>query len=522
MKTQQYLSIHTFKISSAFIATVLLLGACGGGKNVSEQIAIAGALASDAGVAETRNVSEKVSVAADRDAPLTASQIKQGVQTAYACTTQKVSLSQNADTFVQFNPQAGIVYPGALIQGKSITAEGSMLPIAGKRGPGIVTLDIASGTTGAVSRAIEVTDHAAVTQAMNEILAGYDALTPAKASFTMQEVQSAEQLSAEVNANISGMTFDIASALKFDSQSKTSKLLVELKQEYFTMVFQTPETPEQVFAPGIRGNAVSSQMGPGNPPIYVGSVTYGRLFYMLFESSASEDELRASVSGAYHAAIKADASVKTSYARQLSETNVNSYAIGGSASGALRASTALMDGASGVEAIWAFFVDNANFSPQNPGAPISYKLVNLADNTPVRLSSATEYDVKQCQIVTTGCDGVEGSGKVKDSCGVCGGNNACKAGCGANTVTFGNDYVFIYVDLPKSNTGKVIRVKDLGVAKFYPQVFRCHHVATKSVKFECKPGNRGGHWVRSGDIIRDAWCSDSGEWDQSYVRTEKK
>jgi len=359
-----------------------------------------------------------------------------------------------------------------------------------------------------------------VLEAINAILADYDALTPAKVSFTMKEVQSAEQLAAEAQANISGAAFDIAATLSFSDDRETSKLLVELKQEYFTVAFQTPQTPESVFGSGIKASSLRRQMGPGNPPVYVGSVTYGRIFYLLFESSASAEDMRMSLSGAYRAAIEADASAKSAWSQQMSETKVSSYAIGGSASGALEAATALMDGAAGVEAIWAFIVNDANFSPQSPGAPISYKIVNLADNTPIRLTATTTYDVKDCQVVTTGCDGIEGSDKIIDNCGVCGGANSCQRGCSAKSEEFGNDKVFIHVDLPTSRIGARIDIKDVAVAQyFFP---RCHRVWLESIVYRCEGSSRGGTWSRSGVVGRDAWCDSYGDWKQSYIRVRKQ
>jgi len=498
------------------LAASFLLTACGD-KPVADAIKEAGGMASSPKVATKSTVVSQGEEQRGDIRKQTAEEVKQGTKSRLACTTRTMSLEQNPDNFVLFNPQAGIVYPGALIQGKSYETAGSMLPIAAPRGPGTVTLDIASGTSGAVSAKLDKVEHSTVTQAINDILSKYDALTPAKVSFSMREVQSAKQLAAEVNANVRGATFDIASALSFGENSTSSKLLVELKQEYFTMAFQTPEKPEQVFGPDVDVEALKTQMGPGNPPVYVGSVTYGRIFYLLFEGDTSVERMKASLSGAYKAAIEADGSAKLRSAEELKDTRVSSYALGGSASGALAASRT---GADGIEALWKFIVDDANFSPQSPGAPISYKIVNLADNTPIRMASTTTYDVKDCKVATIGCDGVDGSTKVKDSCGVCGGSNACNAGCGALKETFGNDKVFIYVELPASGIGKRIKISDLAVAQYYFP--RCYRVKTDNLRYVCQGGRRGGSWRRSGVIIRDALCTSKGNWNQSYIRVRKQ
>ena len=45
-------------------------------------------------------------------------------------------------------------------------------------------------------------------------------------------------------------------------------------------------------------------VGPANPPVYIGSVTYGRIFYLLFESSASQTDLEAAVKAAREARLE--------------------------------------------------------------------------------------------------------------------------------------------------------------------------------------------------------------------------
>ena len=123
-------------------------------------------------------------------------------------------------------------------------------------------------------------------------------------------------------------------------------------------------------------------------------------------------------------------------------------------------------------------------------------------------------------MVTIGCDGVDGSAKVKDSCGVCGGSNACKAGCGPLKETFGNDKVFIYVELPAAGIGKRIKISDLAVAQYYFP--RCYRVKTDNLRYVCQGGRRGGSWRRSGVIVRDALCTSHGNWNQKFIRVRKQ
>jgi hypothetical protein len=130
--------------------------------------------------------------------------------------------------------------------------------------------------------------------------------------------------------------------------------------------------------------------------------------------------------------VTASGAASATWKKTINDAHIRSYAIGGSAESALSAVTA----ASQFDQVLAFLKKGANFNAANPGVPVSYELRNLKDASEVRLALTTSYAAKNCEPVTVGCDGVAGSGKVKDVCGVCGGKgNTCNS-CGATSFTY--------------------------------------------------------------------------------------
>jgi len=94
------------------LAASLLLAACGD-KPVADVIKAAGAMASSPTIASKSTVVSESEEERGEVRKRSAQEIAQGTKSSFACTTRTMSLEQNPHSFVLFNPQAGIVYPGA-------------------------------------------------------------------------------------------------------------------------------------------------------------------------------------------------------------------------------------------------------------------------------------------------------------------------------------------------------------------------------------------------------------------------
>ena len=172
----------------------------------------------------------------------------------------------------------------------------------------------------------------------NEILASYTGSTPAKFSYSFQSIYSSEQLAVAVDANVQGTNWSAAAALSVDKSDEKSRFLIQFSQEYFTMAFDPPQGAAGVFAPDVTSADLAPYTGAGNPVVYVSGVTYGRIFYILFESSASQLELEAAVKGSYSGpSIGGSASASASWKKVVNESTVKAYGLGGNAEMAIGA-----------------------------------------------------------------------------------------------------------------------------------------------------------------------------------------
>jgi len=421
--------------------------------------------------------------------------------TTYQCKYTDYSLTKVPEKFVALNPNADVLWPGSLVQGKSM-AGGILDPIPVKRAPGTITLTLASGGGGPFFKKMDEPSLSAAMQAQNEILAGYTGATPAKFSYSFQSIYSSEQLAVAVDANVEGTNWSASAALSVDKKDEKSRFLIQFSQEYFTMAFDPPQGAAGVFAKGVTAEDLRPYAAAGNPPVYVSGVTYGRIFYILFESKSSQLELEAAVKGSYSGpSISGSVSASASWKKVVNESTVKAFGLGGNAEMAINAVT----GTDQFEKIRTFLTSGANFDKNNPGVPISYTIRHLTDASQVKLALTTEYTAKDCTPMAVGCDGVKGSGKVLDKCGVCGGNGTTCDSCPAQTIQRSSGGAYVNFNAGSGFHGDEVVFPDGSYYKYANLL--CNRVFWGNVRARCTDGN----WVlTSGSVKGDKNCfSDS-------------
>ena len=95
------------------------------------------------------------------------------------------------------------------------------------------------------------------------------------------------------------------------------------------------------------------------------------------------------------------------------------------------------------------------------------------------------------------------------------------ATCPATPVNLGNDNVFIYLDLPETKAGGAFSWRGVAVATYkFPRCFRV--AISDGFRYSCNLSPTGAAWAQSGNVDRDALCTDSGNPNQALMRTQKK
>jgi hypothetical protein len=424
------------------------------------------------------NTDKKADDAPVATSPTTTAQVPGDNGTSYQCKYTDYSLTKVPEKFVALNPNADVLWPGSIVQGKSM-AGGILDPVPVKRAPGTITLTLASGGGGPFFEKMDEPSLSAAIQAQNEILAAYTGKTPAKFSYSFESIYSSEQLAVAVDANVQGTNWSAAASLSVDTKDEKSRYLIQFSQEYFTMAFDPPQGAAGVFDKSVTAEDLAPYAAAGNPPVYVSGVTYGRIFYILFESTASSVDLEASVKGSYSGpSVSASASASASWKKVINESTVKSYGLGGNAEQAIDA----VVGSDQFEKIRTFLVSGANFDSNNPGVPISYTIRHLTDSSQVKLALTTDYTAKDCAPTAAGC----APGQQRDTCGVCGGNGTTCAPCGAATIQSTAEGAYVNFNLGSGNDKDEVVFPDGSYYKYANLL--CNRIYWGNVRAQCHNG----------------------------------
>lgn len=306
--------------------------------------------------------------------------------TVWRCTSKRYSITTAPDDYPNFNPNAEILFPGNLLQGKTLP-QATPEPISVNRAGGTIVMNIINGGN-RYSETVPVINLDNVVAAQNKILQNINA-SPANFTFTMEEVNSEQQLAVKLGVNFSSLTTKVKTSLEFSRDRSYNRFIVKLNQSYFTMIYQLPTSYAEVFAPNVTPEDLMPFIGPGNPATFISSITYGRIFYMLIESTESKQEMEASIDASFRAAI-ANGSLNgnVKYVNELSNRKVKAFALGGDDQLALNAVIG------GFDQLKTYLSQGGSV---NTGVPLSYQVRALKKPYPVvQTKVATEYDVKNC------------------------------------------------------------------------------------------------------------------------------
>lgn len=306
----------------------------------------------------------------------------------WACSTETYSIIQGLQEFPLFNPNSSVIYPGNLLQGGSLK-NASPDVIVVDRAAGTFSIDIISGAWSNSAYVDEVVK-SKVVQAMNDIIYSSSSSIPANISFSMQEVHSEQQMALALGVDFTAYGTALQGNLGFSSNSNYNRVLVKLSQSYYTMSFDLPASYDDLFAPTVTPQDLQQYVTSGNPACYISDVTYGRVFYLLVESTSSSSNITSSINASFAALPNSpSANVNTSYLSNLENLNIKLFALGGDAS-----TTLYTISSANVNNLVSVLGAAGDITT---GVPLSYVCRAVNGNNIVSVNLATSYDVQFCE-----------------------------------------------------------------------------------------------------------------------------
>lgn len=312
----------------------------------------------------------------------------------YSCTTQDLKETRQFDQIVAYAANSDSMYPGALVSAESVVT-GLFTQIVLPRAPETISVSL-ENLGGSKHATVATPSLSAYRDALSSILdAEITGSTPANISSEIEQVHSENQLNMALGVQV-GWGLGIAnlrSSFDFSNQSIRSRYVVRYTQAYYTIDLDAPASPSALLAPEVTLDAVQAKMDEQRPPVFVSSVTYGRMVVFTFESQYSAEEMSAALDFAYSGGVDVKGDVSVTYKDIISQSKITAFILGGDAGTAAQTIDSY-------DALINFIKTGGNYSRQSPGAPIAYKLSYLKDNSPARMSFTTNYQVKDCTRVS--------------------------------------------------------------------------------------------------------------------------
>lgn len=382
-----------YRVMQTAMATSLLLGlaACGGGGGSSDQGVVSADF--DKEVYSHRfwsDLSPQQQAANDYVDTSDSYQEIVGIDE-YSCTNENYSMTETPEEFVAIDPDLSVLWLGNLIQGNSHLQLGSLAELSiRERAPMVISINllrenntrtVAKPSLGSVNSAIgELVDDA--------VKDGHEAASDAR--YVSREAHSTEQTSLQLGFTAEYLGSSASASLEVEKQAEENTFFAYFIQNAFTASIELPDAPHSM----VNEDLAQSQLddlkargviGESNPPLYISSISYGRVLIYKITSSHSRERIRAAISASYDGLADIGGYAKSDLEETLTTANIEIAAFGGhqsSIESLIRAGE-----------LKGYFSGDTKLTSMRP---ISFEIRNLQDNSIAQISRTTEYSVKKC------------------------------------------------------------------------------------------------------------------------------
>jgi hypothetical protein len=314
----------------------------------------------------------------------------------YTCSTTPYSIAKNPTEMALFNPDASVLWPGALIRGGSHLAVGSLELLAlsrERRAPlgisiqGGGVLGIPDGVSTVVAQPVGSTIREGINQLVANALGAEVAGGAGASSFTSVESHSTSQALVSLGLDARYLGAEASARLDYSKDASEHTYTAYFVQRLFTIAVDLPERPSSLFADGVSGADLQALgISGSNLPLYIDSVSYGRILMFSFASSDSRERIEAALEFSYSSPPGGVAGyVEAQLQETLSNARIEVFALGGPNTGV---QNLIRDGS-----LESYFKEELAI---NQVEPISFTLRNLADNRLSKVGDTTSYDVRTC------------------------------------------------------------------------------------------------------------------------------
>ncbi len=313
------------------------------------------------------------------------------IEKRFICTRKTYSVLDGNGNFPLFDTASDVIYPGSLLQGKTLS-NATPSPIVVKRASGTISYNLNNGNLNSSFTTEGPVTKSSIQNGMNTIIANSGEVVPANFQLDIIQLESENQLAVELGIDVETWTTQVSTDMSFSSEKSFNRTLVKLNQSYYTMSFDLPTSLEEIFDESVTPEDLGVYIQKDNPATFISSVTYGRIFYMLIESTSSREEMSAKLNVAYGAfSNKVKGELGVNAMQELKDLKIKVIAYGGDAAGTFK-----LTGETNISDIADKLAESTDV---RAGLPLSYvvRSVKRPDQI-VGTKISTEYDVVECEL----------------------------------------------------------------------------------------------------------------------------
>ena len=320
-----------------------------------------------------------------------------GKVVAYIEKEVEYDISAAFDDTLLLDSSQNSIYPGSVLRGDSLDKESYQEITQGNKRKAVISFDLQGvkdkegkdAKPGITSDAI-FPDLASYRDLRNKILSQnitYHA--SAHSSYEDIEIKNEKSLEAQLKIGVgfgaAGIKSKIAAGFKFKKGEQKERRLIKFIETFYTVDVNQEAAPLMI---NIPREAVGNRM-----PVYVSSVSYGRIAYLTIESDQKKSELKANIEAVFKASATNNGEVDIDAAIKKLEngTTITINIIGG--------------GSEAVTDLKQFqkYIVKEGFSAKNPGHIIKYQLRFLDDNATAYIKYSEKYKtVERFEVPTKG------------------------------------------------------------------------------------------------------------------------
>lgn len=306
------------------------------------------------------------------------------------CTEELVSATASFDVnFIQ-NPNESNIFPGAMLYSEDI-ANGSYSSYASGSDLNPINLTTTIAIVGG-NPTITVVDPdlGTINTAINDLLINQTkGEMEVQASFEVSEINSMEELTLKLGAHFNSATFDAKLSADLHTVGHKSIKMVKFVQKYYSVTMVQPKKPTDLFKDKRKATEAFQS---GKTPLYVNSITYGRVCYFFLESEDNATDFKAHLEAEYHGSVTAGGEGDVATRKALNSMKYSATIIGGSGSNGILA-------VDGYEGFMRMLRDDGKLDKTALALPISYSCKFLADNKQAFVNLYSSYTKRTCQPV---------------------------------------------------------------------------------------------------------------------------